>query len=167
MAEKNLIVDGLQMHYEGLFDINKLLQTIDKVTQDRGYSKSEKKRHEAVHPEGKEFSIELRPSKAKTDNDTLMIKIKMTISNLKEVEVLRNKKKTKLNSGDILINLDGWKIGRYENRWEHKPGFYILRALVDKFIYRFHSDKFVDELVEDTHYIHNEIKAHLQLHRFI
>lgn len=166
MTEKKLVIDGLQLKYDGLFDLNKLLKEIDKRTSERGYTKAEKRRHEKVKPESKEFSIELRPSKIKTENDGLMIKIKMTITNLKEVEVLRDKVKTKLNKGNILMIFDAWKLSIHEKRWEHKPGFYFLRTLVDRFIYHFR-DEFEDELVEDTHYIHKEIKAHLQLHLFI
>ena len=66
MSEKKLVIDGLELHYEGLFDLNNMLNAIDKYAAERGYSKGEKRRQEKVTPSGKEFNIELRPTKVKT-----------------------------------------------------------------------------------------------------
>ena len=46
MVEQKHLVDGLELHYEGLFDLNDLLKTIDKYTAERGYTKAEKRRQE-------------------------------------------------------------------------------------------------------------------------
>jgi len=166
MAEKNLVIDGLELHYEGLFDLDTLLKVIDQYTAERGYTKSEKRRQEIVTPSGKEFSIELRPTKIKAEYYAIMIKIRINITNLKEVEVLRNNVKTKLNEGHISIIFDAWTKTDFKQRWEQKPLFYFLRTLVDKYIYRFYSEKYYDELIEDTHFVHTNVKAHLQLHRY-
>ena len=166
MLEKKIVIDGLELHYEGLFDLNELLKAIDKYAKERGYAKAEKRRQEIVTPSGKEFSMELRPTKVKTEYYALMIKIRMNITNLKEVEVLKNKVKTKLNKGNVNMVFDAWALTDYRKRWEQKPLYYFLRALVDKFIWHFHFDKFHGELIEDTHFLHTNIKAHLNLHRY-
>ena len=167
MSEKNLVIDGLELNYEGLFDLNELLKALDKYTAERGYEKAEKRRQEKVTPSGKEFSIELRPIKIKTEYYSLMIKIRMNITNLRDVEVLKNKTRTRLNHGSISMIFDAWAISDYMYRWEQKPFYYFLRVLVDKFVYKFHSGKFHGELVDDTHYIYDNIKAHLNLHRYL
>ncbi|MBD3354919.1 hypothetical protein GF361_02960 [Candidatus Woesearchaeota archaeon] len=166
MSEKKIVIDGLELHYEGLFDLDELLSAIDKYSKERGYSKSEKRRHETIKPESKQFSMELRPAKVKTEYYSLMLKIRINITNLKEVEVKKDKVKTKLNKGDITMLFDAWAVTDYRNRWENKPLYYFLMTVVDKFIYKFHSDKFHGELIEDTQYIYQNIKAHLNLHRF-
>jgi len=166
MGEKKLVIDGLELHYEGLFDLDKLLEIIDKYVKERGYSTAEKRRHETVKTKSKQFSMELRPTKIKTEYYSLMIKIRINISNLKEVEVMKDDVKTKLHKGDITMLFDAWTTTDYKNRWENKPLYYFLLILVDKFIYKFHSGKFYGEVLEDTHYIYNNIKAHLNLHRY-
>ena len=166
MTEKKLVIDGLELHYEGLFDINELLKTIDKYAAEKGYSKAEKRRQELVTPSGKEISMELRPTKIKTEYYALMIKIRINITNFEDVEVLKDKVKAKLNKGNISMIFDAWTTTDYEHRWENKPLYYFLMSLVDRFIYRFHSDKHHGELIEDTHFLHTNIKAHLNLHRY-
>ena len=167
MSEKRLVIDGLELHYEGLFDLNELLKAIDKFTAERGYAKAEKRRHETVTPSGKEFSMELRPFKVKTEYYTLLIKIRMNITGLKEVEVLEDSAKTKLNHGNISMIFDAWAVTDMKWRWGQKPIYYFFVILVDKFIYKFFSEKYHGELIEDTYYIYDNIKSHLNLHRYI
>ena len=167
MSEKKLLIDGLELHYEGLFDLKGLLDAIDKYIHERGYSKSEKRRHEKVTPSGKEFSMELRPTKIKTEYFALMIKIRINITNLQEVEVLKDEVPTKLNKGNIVMLFDAWATSDLKWRWEKKPLFYFLRILADKFIYKFRvEDKFFGEVIEDTHFLHTNIKAYLELHKY-
>jgi hypothetical protein len=166
MPEKKIVIDGLELSYEGLFDLNDLLKAIDKYARERGYAKREKRRQEIVRPGGKEFSMELRPTKIKTEYYALMIKIRINITNLQEVEVLKNKVKTKLNKGNVSMVFDAWALTDFRRRWEQKPLYYFLRTLVDKFIYKFYSDKFHGELIEDCHFLHTNIKAYLNLHRY-
>ncbi|MBR9691837.1 hypothetical protein GOV06_03535 [Candidatus Woesearchaeota archaeon] len=166
MGEKKLVIDGLELHYEGVFDLNEFLKAIDKYSAERGYHKLEKRRQERTRPTGKEFSIELRPTKVKTEYYMLQIKIRVNITNMQEVEVVKDKVKTKLSKGNISMIFDAWAISDYKYRWENKPYYYLLRTLVDKFIYKLHSDKYHGELIEDTHFLHTNIKAHLNLHRY-
>jgi len=61
---------------------------------------------------------------------------------------------------------DGYVETDYENRWENKPIFYFLRALIDKYIYRIYTDKFESMLVADVHHLHTRIKSFLNLYRY-
>ncbi|MEE9525211.1 MAG: hypothetical protein V3V78_01220 [Candidatus Woesearchaeota archaeon] len=166
MSEKQLVIDGLELHYDGLFDLKELLKAIDKYTRAKGYSKSEKRRQELVKKTGKEFSIELRPTKLKTEYYTLQIKIRINISNLEEAMVVKDDKKKKLNKGHVVMIFDAWAITDYEHRWAKKPYYYFGLILVDRFFKKMHSDKFHGEVIDDTHYIHENIKAHLSLYRY-
>lgn len=166
MSEKKLLIDGLELSYSGLFGIDGLLKTIDKVSEKLGYSKAEKRREEMIMPEGKELYMELRPTKVKTEYFALMIKIRMEITGIKDVEVLKDNMRTRSNEGRIHVLLDAWTTTEYEFRWEQKPLFYFLRNLFERFVYKFHVDRFEDELVTDCHTIRDEIKAYLELHKF-
>jgi hypothetical protein len=166
MTEKRLIIDELELTYNGLFDINGLLATIDKIAADKGYAKNEKRRTEKVSTSGKEFYIELRPVKRKSAFYVLMVKLRMSIHNMKDVEVVKDEKKQVLNEGEIKIIFDAWTSTDYEWRWESKPIYYFLRNIFERFFWKVHTDIFIDELVDDTHFFHKNIKAYLNIHRF-
>ena len=166
MSEKRLVIDELELHYNGLFDINGLLKTIDAITIDKGYTKQEKRRTETVTPTGKEFYMELRPVKRKTAYYVLMIKLRISIGNMKEVEVIKDKTKVILNEGEIKILFDAWTTTDFEFRWEQKPIYYFLRNMFERVVYKIHTDRYLDELVDDCHFFHKNIKAYLNVHRF-
>jgi len=166
MSEKRLVIDELELNYKGLFDINGLLKTIDQIAKDRGYVKNEKRRTEAVTQKGKEFYMELRPVKRKTAYYVLMIKLRMSIHNMREVEVVKDKTKVILNEGEVKILFDAWTTTDFEFRWESSPVYYILRNLVERVVWKVHTDRYLDELVDDCHFFHKNIKAYLNMHRF-
>ena len=164
MSEKRLVIDGLELNYSGMFELEELLRKIDSLTAERGYVKNEKKRTEITRSYGKEFNIELRPTKKKTDYFTLMIKMRISITNLREVIVEKQGAKTKLNKGNVKIIFDAWTTSYYEGIWEQKPLFYYLRHLFEKAIYQFHTDEHIKELSDDCHYIYNNVKSFLELY---
>ncbi|MBW2977748.1 hypothetical protein KY331_02800 [Candidatus Woesearchaeota archaeon] len=166
MSEKRLVIDEIELNYSGLFDIHGFLKTIDTITKDRGYVKNEKERKEKITQTGKEIFYELRPVKRKTAFFVLMIKLRIAINNMKDVEVRRDQKKVMLHEGDIKILFDAWTTTDYEFRWEQKPIYYFLRNLIERVFYKVHTDRFLDELVDDAHFFHRNIKAYLNAHRF-
>jgi len=166
MSEKRLVIDELELNYNGLFDINGLLSAIDAIAVDRGYSKQEKRRTETVTPTGKEFNMELRPVKVKTAYYVLMIKLRISIHNMRDVEMVRDKAKVILNEGEIKILFDAWTTTDFEFRWESKPIYYFLRNIFERIVYKVHTDRYLDELVDDCHFFHKNIKAYLNAHRF-
>lgn len=166
MSEKQLVVDGLELKYSGIFDMNELLQTIDKYTGKRGYAKGEKRREEKVAPSGKEFSMELRHTKKKTDYFQLMIKMRLSITNLKDVEVVKDNIKKKMQQGNVLIIFDAWTTTDMEWRWEQKPLFIFFREIFERLIYKFHKDRYYNELSDDCHFVYENVKAHLNLFKY-
>jgi len=163
MSEKKLYLDGLELDYEGVFDIKELLKTTDGLIKQRGYAKGEKRREELVRAGGKEFSIELRPVKKKTDFFLLMVKMRIHITGITDVEVMKDDIRTIMNKGKVSIIFDAWTTTDYEFRWEQKPLYYFLRNLFERGIYKFHTDRYSGELVEDTRFFYNNIKAFLNL----
>ena len=165
MAEKNLIVDGLEINYSGLFDLQGLLKTIDDMTASRGYRKAEKRRAEEVTETGKEFSIELRPSKVKQAEVALSMKIRISVKNLQTVDVTIDNLPAKLDTGDVNVIIDGWEVTDWESRWEQTAWYMFFRNLYDRFIKKF-VGKYEGEVIDDTHFVYNNIKAHLELHKY-
>ena len=165
MTEKNLVIDGLELNYEGLFNIDHLLSKIDEVTAKVGYSKVEKRREEHVAPSGKKFHIELRPTKRMSEDDWLTIKMRIFITELKDVVVTREGRKIKLQSGKIHIIFDSFVFGSHEWKWE-SPWFTFMKKLFEKVAFKIWTEKHEGKVSEDTHYVYDQIRGFLNLYRY-
>lgn len=166
MAERELIVDHIRLTYEGLFDASELYAMIDAWFRDKRYDKKELKNVEKVRPEGKYVELELLPWKKVSDYHKHEIKIRMIMTNLKEVEVEKEGRKMKLNQGSVQLVFDGYLTTDYENRWENKPYYFFMRTLFDKFFFRSYTLKYKQLLLEDINDLHSQIKSFLNLYRY-
>ncbi len=164
--EKSLIINNRQLKYNGLFRADELFSTLNRVIEERGYEKREKKSEEIVAEEGRRSYVELRPYKVITNYLTLMIKIKVNLDKVTEkLETARGEKK-KYQQGELLIAFDAWVLTDYKDRWGMKPGFYFLKSLVNKFVYKTPIEAGVQGiLVADTAYIYARIKKMLDSYR--
>jgi len=166
MAEKKLVIDQKRLNYTGLFSVTDLYQLIDNWLREYAYDKFEKKNEEIVGPTGKDIILELRPWLKITDYAKNEIRIKIFMKDVKEVEVEKDGSKIKLNQGEVQMIFDGYTVTDYENRWENKPVFVFLRAIFDKYIFEFYSNKFEDVLIEDVNHLYMTVKSFLNLYRY-
>lgn len=166
MAERRIIIDNLMLQYEGLFELRELYLLIDKWLRQKGYDKFEKRNHEHVLKDGKYIEMELEPWKKISDYAKIVINIYMHCYDIKEVIVKKDKVDVRINQGKVKIRFIGYLVTDYESKWEGKPFFYLLRAIVDKWIYRVSSDKLESAVAEDVKHLHQNIKAFLNLYRY-
>jgi len=166
MAEREMIVDHLRLTYEGLFDASQLYKMIDEWFRTKGYDKWEIKNIEKVRPEGKYIEVILMPWKKMTDYLMFEIKVRMIITNLKEVEVEKDGRKVRLNQGSVQLVFDGYFTTDYEKRWEEKPMYFFIRAIMDKFFLNPYTDKYKGLLISDVNHLHSTVKAFLNLYRY-
>ncbi len=166
MAERELIVDHIRLTYEGLFEATELYKLIDGWFREKGYDKREIKNVEKVRPEGKYVELELMPWKKVTDYLMFEIKLRIIMTDLKEVEIEKEGRKMRLNQGSVKIVFDGYFTTDYENRWENKPAYYFMRTLFDKFFLRSYTDKYKGTLVSETNQLHSTVRAFLNLYRY-
>jgi hypothetical protein len=166
MAERWLVVDKERLEYEGLFDARELYALMDHWMRDKGYWLIEKKHTEAVKPEGRYVEFEFEPYKKFTDYAKSIIKIRMTLHDIKDVVVEKDKTKRKLQEGKVLILFDGILETDYEHRWESKPIFYVLRTLFEKYVYTPFVSGFERGVREDAMHLKENVKAFLNLSRF-
>jgi len=166
MTERKIVIDTLQLNYQGLFNMNELYIVIDKWFREKGYDKYEKKNFEHVYKDGKQIEIEMEPWKKTTDYAKCIIKTNILVTNLKEVVVKKDGFNVKTNQGKILITFMGFLETDYEGRWESKAWVFFLRSLFDQYIYRVHTDKFESYVAEDTTHLYNTIKAYLNIQRY-
>ncbi len=166
MTEKKILVDDLRLQYAGLFDITELYRLFDELIHERGYVKLEKKFDQYMAKHGRQIYLEIRPVKEFEQDFLSTMKIRIKMSDVKDIVMDNNGAKKQYNQGSILIIFDGWTTTSYEFAWETKPVFVFLRMLVDKYIYKVSFGKYEGEIINDVHYMYDRVKAHLNLYRY-
>jgi hypothetical protein len=166
VAERRIVIDNLVLQYEGLFDVRELYLMIDKWLRQKGYDKFEKRNYEHVLKDGKYIEIELEPWKKFTDYAKIVINMYIHMHNVKEVVVKKDNVDVKMNQGRIRIRFIGFLVTDYMHKWEGKPVYYLLRAMMDKWVYRVTTDKFESAVSDDVKHLYQNIKAFLNLYRY-
>ena len=166
MSEKALIIDQMKMTYEGIFDMNGLWRLIHSWFYEKGYDFWPHKNYEQVMPTGKEIEIEVLPWKKTTEYFKNIIRIRIKATEVKDVEIELRGKKMKMNQGKIRIVFDAYLESDYENYWEEKPVFFLIRTIFDKYVFKSTYNKFEKWLVNDAYDIHGRIQRFLNLYRY-
>ena len=158
-TQKNLVINSRELKHHGIFRVDELFAITNLAMGEKGYTKREKKTEELVTTTGKQTYVELRPYKELSNYITLMIKIKITLDDVKEaVESVKGKRR-KFQDGDVSIIFDSWVLTDYEYRWGMKPFFYFIKGVINKFVYTFPIESDAPgEVASDTAYIYAQIK---------
>lgn len=166
MAETETIVEDQKITYEGLFSVSDLYRLIDEYFAKLGYDKVEVKNVEVVKPEGKFIEIRLDPYKTMTDYVRYVVSLKIICSEVKEVDVKRDGQSVRLNSGKVQIVINGYLLTDWEGRWQDKPIYYILRALMNKYFLQPFTGKYKGEISQHCGQLVSNVKAFLNLYRY-
>lgn len=166
MGQKQIIVDGKKLEYEGLFDPKDLYSIIDEQFQQHSFDKNEHKNSEHIYEDEKQLIMDLRPYKKLSDYVKVEIKMIIIAKHLKEVEIEKDGVKRKLYKGHINITFTAYMYTDYENAWETRPFYFTFRMLIDKFVYKGYMDQAKEELVNLTDEVYNEVRTYLNMHRY-
>jgi len=166
MVERRIIVDAVKVGYNGLFDATELYKLVDYYFRERAYTKHELRNFEHVYPSGKQIEIIIEPYRKITDYAKYVIRVIIIMGNVKEVTVEQDKKKVKLNQGEVEVQFDGYLELDYEHRWEKKPMFYFIRAVFDQYVYKINNERYEAGLVTEVNDLRDQVKAFLNLHRY-
>ncbi|HLD43549.1 MAG TPA: hypothetical protein VJB08_06225 [Candidatus Nanoarchaeia archaeon] len=166
MVERETVIDKLRLTYEGLFVATDLYQMIDNWFRQKAYDKRENKNIEKVTPDGKYIEIELEPWKKITDYARIVIKIRLIMNDVKEIEMEKDGLKVRMNQGKVHVVMDSYLETDYENRWEGSPVFYFIRVIFDKFIFKPLTGGWKSEVVHDTNHLYGQIRSFLNLYKF-
>lgn len=166
MPERKLVVDQLKLTYEGPMDVGGLFKMIDGWFYEKGYDRFEAENTEQDLPGGKDITIVYFPWKKTTDYFENQIKIRMKFTGVKDIELEKDGKKVKVQTGKLMMIFDGYLLSDYEGWWDKKPWMIFLRTLYDKFIYAKHFKQFERWLMNDVYDIHSRVQRHLNLYRY-
>jgi len=147
MVEKKFVIDGMKLSYQGPFDIVEFYKKVEDWISAKGKEKEIKKKVEHVEPKGKNIEWFLEIWEDVTDYARTIVRIRALFTDVKE---MKGKTKKRLNKGSALIILDGILETDIQGKWQQKPVFYFLRALTNRFVYKFHMNKIEDKLAKDV-----------------
>jgi hypothetical protein len=162
MAEKNTVFKEAIKH-KGYWTFSELYNFCFDFLKDEGYTIKEKAYTEKVSGAGKEIIIEWDTSKKVTDYFKNHLKVDWHILGMKDAEIERDTKKESTNKGEVKITIEGMLEKDYEDKWETRPFWKILRGIYDHYILRTTIDEYEDRLTDVAVKFVNELKAFLQL----
>lgn len=165
MSEKRIIVDDMKVQYEGLFDAKDLYRVIENWIKDNGYDKKEQMNTEHVSHSGKFVEIKFAPYKTITDYAKLVVKLKVTMNDVKDVEVKKDSHKMHLQQGKVTFSFQGIVETDHEGKWETKPILFFIRTVFDKYVYRVYTGNYDSQVGRDVNMLAAEIKRYLNLQK--
>ncbi len=157
MVEKKFVIDGMKLSYNGPFDIIEFYKKVEDWIQAKGKEKDIKKKVEHVEPSGKKIEWFLEIWENVREWARPIVRMQALFADVKEVKIKRGKRQKKLNRGNALITIDGILETDISGKWQQKPIFYFLRALVNKFVYHFYMIKIEDKLAKDCYDLHDSL----------
>mgnify|MGYP005644995711 CR=1 FL=1 len=160
--EKDQIYKG-KIKHGGIFHFKDYYSFAYDWIISEGYDLTEKKYSEKVAGDAKEIEIEWEAFRKISDYFQFRIKIRWMILGMKDVEVQREGKKVKMNSGTLEVSFTAVIEKDYENRWENKPFFRFLRGVYDRYLIRNRVDDYEQRLVEELLELIDQSKAFLAL----
>ncbi len=165
MGHVKIIVDHEQIEYEGPVATSDLIKHIQYFVMERGFDIKTEKDFEHHTPQGILLEYQIQPWKIIADYARHMIRIRILGTNLTKMDIVKDGKKTKIETGKLIITLDGYIQTDLEGKWSGTPLFLFIRALYDKFIYRIYTERFEHRLTHDINQLSFSIKQFLNLYR--
>ncbi|MBU0615927.1 MAG: hypothetical protein KJ601_07580 [Nanoarchaeota archaeon] len=153
MVEKKFVVEGLRFSYSGPFDVVEFYRYIDKWIVDHGMEKEIKKKSEHVTSKGRKIEWLIEIWMQPMDYAKQVVRLRALFDHVTEAKI----KGRKLNKVEALIDIDAILETDIEGRWEQKPLFYFMRAVYDKLVNKFYTNRFEGKLTADAYRLHKDL----------
>ncbi|MBI2101152.1 hypothetical protein HYT53_00935 [Candidatus Woesearchaeota archaeon] len=165
MGHVKIVVDHEKIDYSGPIDITNFLKMIENFIWERGFDKKQDKDFEQNTANGKFIEWQISPWKWITDYTRYIIKIRVLGYDLLKTDAVIDGRKRKVDSGRVIIVIDGFVEYDLQGRWEGRPFLYFLRTLYDNFIFKAYTERFEHMLVHDINHLVDHIEKFLNLYR--
>jgi len=160
MAQKDFIVKGSKIEYEGLFCFDDLYKHIKTWFTRRGYGMRESE-YKEVKADTRNIKISVDAIKEVSDYISFLVELSIKLENLKEVKKKGDKKIW--HQGKLIISFNALTLKDFENQWSKNAFTIFIRETYDKFVIGSKLKQFEKELEEDIYKFTNEIKSFLKL----
>ena len=161
--EKRPVIEGEEVFFEGVFGLKDVYKLIHDFLSDKQYVPVEKRISESVTKNGKHVEVWFEPFKKYSDYAKSVIRLHVSASDLKDVEVSVDGQKKRLQQGRITVIIDSWLETDYEGRWESKAFAYVIRSLFEKFVFVPFLSGYVSQVRNDTLHVKEQLKAFLNV----
>ena len=165
MGHLKIVVDHEKIDYSGPCDVNSLLRLIENFLWERGFDKRQEKDFELNTHGGKFIEWQYSPWKKITDYIQYIVKVRVLGYELVKIDSLNKGKKTKVDSGRIIIVIDGFLLYDYDSYWDDKPILLFLRTIYDYFVFKAYTERFEQQLAHDINHLHDHIEKFFNLYR--
>jgi len=164
MSEKKVVAYDYTVNYKGPFDIIEFFGDVDKWIEEKGFEKELKEHKEHVKKDGKDIEWTVECWKMLTPHRKEVVRLNAIFSKVKEVTITRDKKKRKINNGEVLINIDGLQESHLAHQWESNPLYSLFWFLINRFVY-FLIFKYDKIIAGDTENLHSRVKSFFNLQK--
>lgn len=162
MGEKRVVSQYHELVYKGPLNIEDFYVEIDKWLKKNGFQKELKEQVFRTLKDGKEVRYNIDCWKRLENNVTETLSVKFQFSKVKDVTITKNKKKTKTQHVNLLMDMnafvESWKV----HGWENKPGFVFLRGIIDRFVKKNIYEKYDGQIGGDAKTFHSYIQTYLK-----
>lgn len=162
MADKDQIIKE-KLDHSGLFNFSSLYNYAHSWYKNEEYGVVEEKYSEKVSGNTKSLLIEWKASKRFSDYFKIEQKIEFEISDMSDVEVEIDGKKSKMNKGKISIEVKGVLVRDPDSAWDAKPFYKFIRDVYNKYIIPGRVDFMEDKVRSDVKDFKEQLKAFLEL----
>ncbi len=162
MSEKDTIHKG-RIKQRGLFDFRDIYEFMYDYLIDENYDIFERKYVEKVKGDSKDVEVKWEAMKEISDYFRFVITMEWIILGMKSVEVVKNGKKIKIDSGVFEIKFRADLVKDYESRWENHPFWKFLRGFYDRYIIRTRVEQYEEKLLAETVELISQVKSLLAI----
>lgn len=167
MVEKKQVLYDLRTAYSGPFAVEDFYAEVESWISEKGFEKEPKKKMEHVTKNGKRIEWVIEAHRHLDDLHHGVIVLRALLDNVREIVVKKDGKRIRFNNGDIFVNIDGFVQSHIHGSfYQVKPVYYFIRALIDKYIYNFWSDKYDSAVKAHGHDLFKRIRAFLNLQKY-
>ncbi|MAG91585.1 hypothetical protein CMO83_02825 [Candidatus Woesearchaeota archaeon] len=167
MSEKKQVLYDLRTSYNGPFVVEDFYAEVDNWIKEKGYDKEPKRKVEQVTKTGKKMQWVIEVHIHLDDLHHGVIVLRALLDNVKEIVIKKKGKKIRINKGSVFINIDGFIESHIHGSFfQIKPVLYFFRALIDRFIYNFWSDKYNAAVDSDGRELFKRISSFFNLQKY-
>ena len=164
MSEKEEIFSS-KIKYTGIFSFKDFYKfCYEWLTEETGLNVAELVYNEKIIPGNKkEIKVEWEGKRKVTDYFRYVVKVKMEIYQLEDIEAVQEGVKVKTNKGMVEVKVKGILERDWQGKFEKDAFRKFLRGLYEKWIIPSRIEQYEDKLINDLDEFLTEAKAFLTL----
>lgn len=163
MPEKEDVFSS-KIKFDGLLDFTEFYKfCYNWLSEEKGFDLSEAAYKEKIKGDSKDIDIEWKGKNKVTDYFMFEIKVEFKIINLKEVEIVKDGVKVKMNKGAVEVNMKGTLTRDYNGKFEMSATQKFMRSIYEKWIIPSRIDQYEAKIIGICDEFLSQAKAFLDI----